>query len=149
MRVILLKDIKNLGNKNDIKNVSDGYGRNFLLKQNLAKIATMQEINQIEKIKQEELSKKREEEIKEKETAKKISNLLVEIKVKTGEKDELFESITAKKIAEKIKKEGYSNINESNIELKDPLKSLGEHPVRIKFKQGLEVKIIIKIVKEK
>ncbi len=148
MKVILLKDVKNLGKKNEIKNVSPGHGRNLLIKNNLAKVATDKDIKEAEKM--QEISKKREVEKKEKikETAKKISGMSFDIKLKVGEKETPFESVTAKKIAERIRQSGFDSIEEMNIELKNPIKALGEYLIKLKFKQGEETTIKLNIVKE-
>jgi large subunit ribosomal protein L9 len=148
MKVILLSDVKKLGKKNDIKNVSDGYGRNFLLKQNLARIATEKDSAMIEKIKETEKEKKVKEREKEKEVAKKIDQKKIEMALKVGEKGELFESVTAVKIAEKVKELGFE-ISKDQVSLDKPIKSLGTYPVGIKFKEGLEVFIKLTIVEEK
>lgn len=148
MKVILLSDVKKLGKKNDIKNVSDGYGRNFLLKQNLARIATEKDSAMIEKLKETEKEKKKKEIEKEKEVAKKIDQKKIEMALKVGEKGELFESVTAVKIAEKVKELGFE-VNKDQVNLDKPIKSLGTYPVGIKFKEGLEVFIKLTIVEEK
>ncbi len=148
MKVILLKDVKNFGRKNEIKEVSDGYGRNFLIKQNLAKLVTDSDRQIAEKrIKSEE--KNTEQEIKkEEELLKKITGLEIEIAVKVGKKEELFESISAQKVSENIKKKGFE-IEKDQIVIKQPIKELGEHEVCIKLKHTEETKIKIKVIKEK
>lgn len=148
MKVILLSDVKKLGRKNEIKEVSDGYGRNFLLKQNLARIATEKDAAMIEKIKENEEKKRKQQTEKEKEIAEKINKKEVEIALKAGDKDELFESVTAVKIVKKIKELGF-DIDKDQINLDKPIKSLGTHPVGIKFKEGLEVSVQLKVVKKK
>ncbi|MEA2092525.1 MAG: 50S ribosomal protein L9 [Patescibacteria group bacterium] len=148
MKVILLNDVKKLGKKNDIKNVSDGYGRNFLLKQNLARIANEKDVAMIERIKENEKEKKQKEIEKEKETAKKLNQKKIEMKLKVGEKNELFESVTAVKIAEKMKELGF-NVNKDQVNLDKPIKSLGTYLVGIKFKEGLEVFIKLTITEKK
>ncbi len=148
MRVILLKDVKNLGKKDEIKRVSDGYGRNFLLRQNLAKIAGHAEEKMIEKkkkIEEIEMEKQRKE---EKETAEKIKNVSLEIKVKAGKKDELFESIGAQKISEKIKEKGF-DIEKEQVGIDSPIKELGDYRVKINFKHADSAEIKLKISKEK
>jgi large subunit ribosomal protein L9 len=148
MKVILLCDVKKLGRKNDIKEVSDGYGRNFLLKQNLARIATEKDAVAIKKIKANEEEKRKKEIEKEKEVAKKIDKQEIEIELKAGDKDELFESVTAVKVAKKIKELGF-DIEKDQINLDKPIKSLGTHPVGIKFKEGLEASVQLKVIKKK
>ncbi len=148
MKVILLKDVKNFGKKNEIKEVSDGYGRNFLIKQNLAKIASGSEVQIAEKRRKHEEKNIEQEIKKEEELLKKITGLEVEITVKVGKKEELFESISAQKISEKIKEKGFE-IEKDQIVIKQPLKELGEHDVCIKLKHTEETKIKVKVIKEK
>ncbi len=148
MKVILLKDVKNFGKKNEIKEVSDGYGRNFLIKQNLAKIATDSELRIAEKRRKSEEKNTEQEIKKEEELLKKITGLEIEITVKVGKKEELFESISAQKVSEKIKEKGFE-IEKEQIVIKQPIKELGEHDVCIKLKNTEETKIKIKVIKEK
>ncbi len=147
MKVILLEDLKNLGEKYEVVEVSDGYARNFLLKKGKAKIASKSALAKIEKMKEKE---KKEKEEKIKEIKKLISDLekkKITIKTKTGEKDQLFESITAKKISDKLQKEGFE-INEDKIKLEEPIKDLGEKNILIKFEDDLKTNIKIKIESE-
>ncbi len=147
MKVILLKDVNNLGKKHEIKEVSDGYGRNFLLKNSFAKIATKKDIL-IAKQQLEKKEKNKEKELEDiKALAEEIKNKELEIKVKVGEKDQLFESVTTQKIAEKMKETGFS-VRQEDIELENPIKELGEHEVKLKFKHGIESVIKITISKE-
>ncbi len=148
MKVILLKDVKDLGKKDEIKNVSDGYGRNFLLKQNLAKLAGKEEMALVEKRREVEALRREKEIELEKEMVKSIEGLSLEIKVKIGKKSEMFESITTQKISEKMKESGF-NIEKEQIDLKNPIKELGESPIKINFRNGQSAKIKLKVVKEK
>jgi len=130
MRVILLKDIENVGKKYEIKEVKDGYARNFLFPQGLAKQATKKNIKFVEEQK-EELAQKAEEELKEiQKNVSAIDGQEVIIPVKVGEDGQLFESINQQKIYEK-------------------LKELGEFPMKIKFEHNLEAEIRIIIIEEK
>jgi len=148
MRIILLKDIKNLGEKYEIKEVSDGYGRNFLLKQGLAKVATERDIAMASR-KKEEKARKKEEELKEiKKIAKEIDGKEIKIKMKVGEKGQLFESITATKIAEKMKDAGF-NVEKENINLEEPIKELGDFIIELNFAENVSTKIKLIIVEEK
>ncbi len=148
MLVILLEDVKNLGKKDEIKRVSDGYARNFLLKQKLAKIAGQGEVTAVEKRKEVEKIKKEKKKTEEKETAKKIKDLSLQIKVKAGEKDELFESINAQKISEKIKEAGF-DVEKEQVDIDSPIKELGDYKIKINFKHADSEEVDLKISKEK
>ena len=147
MKVILLQDIKGLGKKLDIKNVSDGYARNFLIPRNLIKIANTQNLKEIESqklilIKKEEELKSQTEQLK-----KQIEKIELVFKVTIGDKKEMFASIDAKDIKEKIIEEigSVEALKNSEIILEKPIKKLGEHQVEIDLKQGIKAKIKILI----
>jgi large subunit ribosomal protein L9 len=148
MKVILLKDVKNCGKKNEVKEVSDGYGRNYLIKQNLAKLATNSELQIVEKRRKKEELNVAGEIKKEKELIKKIGEIELDIFVKVGEKEQLFESVSPQKISEIIKEKGFE-VTKEQIIIDQQIKELGEHIVGIKLKHGEEAKIKIKVIKEK
>jgi len=148
MRVILLQDIENLGKEYDVKEVADGYARNFLIPKGLVKIAAKENLKWLEK--QREIgTKKAEEDLKKVQgIASAVDDQEIIIPVKVGEQDQLFESITAQKIYEKLKELGF-DIKKTQIDLIEPIKELGEFPVKIKFEHNLEAEIRIIVVEEK
>ncbi|MFH1346997.1 MAG: 50S ribosomal protein L9 [Spirochaetota bacterium] len=151
MKVIFLKDIKDVGKKFDVKNVSDGYARNFLLPQGLAKIATEEAIKNLEV--QKVVAVKEEEEIKNKliVLAKTLENKEFEFKVKTGEKGEVFGSVAKSDIKTRIYTDmntdihGYAE-NNIEIELNKPIKKLGEHRVEINLGKGVKANLKINVI---
>jgi large subunit ribosomal protein L9 len=148
MKVILLKDIENLGKKYEIKEVSDGYARNYLIPKKLAKVANEKNLKWLEKQKEKE-EKKAEEELKKvQEAASAIDGQEITIPVKVGEDGQLFESINIQKIYEKLKEAGFE-IKKNQILLESPIKELGEFPVKIKFPHNLEAEIKVIVVEEK
>ena len=148
MRVILLKDVENLGKKYEIKEVKAGYARNFLIPKKLARPATKETLKWLE-IQKEIAAKKAEEELKKiQDFVSQIDGLEVLFKVKIGEKGELFESITAQKISEKLKEMGFE-IKKTQIDLPEPIKELGEFPVKIHFEHNLEAEIKVIVTEEK
>lgn len=149
MRVILLQDIENLGKKYDVKEVKDGYARNFLIPKGLAKPATEEVFKWLEVQKEIEAKRAEEELKKAQELATAIDGQEVVIQVKIGkERDQLFESITSQKISERLKEMGFE-IKKDQIDLSEPIKELGEFPVKIKFSHNLEAEIRAIIVEEK
>lgn len=144
MRVILLQDIVHLGEKGNIKDVSDGYARNFLIPRGLAKPASESALKVLAAQKVREEREKSEEYQKYKALVDKLSTLVLQFKVKMGEKGRAFGSITAAKIRDALKKQGVS-IEKEWVLLESPIKSTGEKLVKIKFPQGLggEVKVVI------
>jgi len=147
MRVILLQDVENLGKKYDVKEVKNGYARNFLIPKGLAKPATKKVLEWLAAQKEIE-AKKAEEELKRVQAATSaIDGQEIVIPVKIGEKEQLFESITAQKIVEGLKKAGF-DIKKSQIDLAEPIQEIGEFPVKIKFDHNLEAEIRITVVEE-
>lgn len=148
MKIILLKDIEKLGKKYEVKEVAAGFARNYLIPQGLAKIADEKTLEWA-KIRLEEEIKKSEEELKEAgKLASQIDGLEVEVKVKIGDKDQLFEKVTSQKISKILKEMGY-DVDKSRIELQEPFGELGEFPVKIKFDHNLEVEIKVIVTEEK
>lgn len=148
MRIILLQDIDKLGKKYEIKDVSDGYARNFLIPRGLAKPATEQAIKWAE-LQKEIMANRAEEELKQvQDLASQIDGLEITIPVKVGEEGQLFESVGEQRIVDKLKEAGFE-IKKSQIMLAEPIKELGEFPVKIKFEHNLEVEIKVIIVEEK
>ena len=147
MRVILLQDIDKVGKKYEVKEVTNGYARNFLIPNGMVKLATKQALIWLET--QKEIEKKRiEKELKKnQELATAIDKQEVVIAVKVGEEEQLFESITAQKISGKLKELGFE-VKKSQIEIKEPIKELGEFPIKIKFEHNLEAEIRVIVTKE-
>lgn len=141
MRIVLLKDILNLGKKGDIKDVSDGYGRNFLLRNKSAEILTpsTEKILKLEREKQEKAAvalKESSELLK-----KKIQNLNLVFEVKVGELGRTFGSITPLKILNELKKQGI-NLEKEQI-LANPIKTLGNSKIKIKLHPDVEASLNI------
>lgn len=148
MKIILLKDVPNLGKELDIKDVKPGYARNFLIPQNLVVPATKRNLQWQER----ELAKKKlreEQKTKElQEMIKKLKNLKLQISVKTGSKGELFEKITSVKIVNLLKKEGFE-ISKENIILKEPIEKIGEYVIPISLGKDFKTKIKLVVKKKK
>ena len=146
MKVILLEDVKKLGKKGDLVDVSDGYARNFLFPRNLAKEATEGSLKQLKQEK-DALAKKKQKELEQaKELAKVLSNTTVTLKVKAGEQGKLFGSVTSKDISEALKKQYNIEVDRRKIELQEPIKSLGSYKVDVKLAPGVDAKLSVKIV---
>jgi large subunit ribosomal protein L9 len=146
--VILLQDIENVGKKYEIKEVKNGYARNFLIPKGLVKPATKETLVWLETQKEIEAKKAEEELKKVQDFASSLEGLEVVIPVKIGEEGQLFESITAPKISEKLKELGFE-MKKIQIDLAEPLKELGEFPVKIKLEHNLESEIKVIVIEEK
>ena len=138
MKVIFLKDVRSVSQKGDIKNVSDGYGRNFLLPQGLAKIATEPEIKILAAEKVAE-AKNREEKIGTlKKKAEEIKGKQFIFEVAAAEKGGAFGSVGEKDIKKALEKAG---LETSKVFLDKPFKSLGNHEIEIELGFGIKTKI--------
>ncbi|ADL70171.1 ribosomal protein L9 [Thermoanaerobacterium thermosaccharolyticum DSM 571] len=147
MKVILQKDVKGIGKAGDIVNVSDGYGRNYLIPRGLAIDATESNINILNE-KKKALEKKRQKEVEAaQEIAKKLSQETIKLKVKTGENGKLFGSITSKDIQDELNKRGY-DIDKKKINLADAIKTTGTFNVDVKLYPGIQAKIKVEVVGE-
>jgi len=144
MKVILLRDVPNTGKKHDVKDVSPGFARNFLISKGLAIVADESSLKNLEAKKKAD-SEKAEQELKETEKiVSKLDGTEVEILVKAGKEGQLFESINKQKVSEHLKEMGF-NVSKDQVDLKTPIKETGEFPIKLRFEHGLEaeVKIII------
>ncbi|MBU3964623.1 50S ribosomal protein L9 [Patescibacteria group bacterium] len=142
MKVILLKDIENLGKKYEVKSIKNGYARNFLIPNGLAKLATSSAITELKEIKKKEELLAEKHLIETQEIASKFDGQGIEFFVKTGEDGQLFESITPLKISKKLCEMGFE-IKKDQIILEKPIKELGEFPVKIMLDHHLEAKITL------
>jgi len=148
MKIVLLEDIDKLGKKYEIKEVSDGYARNFLIPKGLAKLATPKNIK-LAKIKKEKELRKAEEQLRRvQKMAAQIEGQEITISLKTGEKGQLFESVTSQMVSKKLAEMGFE-IKKSQIEIPKPIKEIGEYPVKIDFEHGLEAEIKLIVTEEK
>lgn len=147
MKVILLQDIKNLGRKWDTKEVSDGYARNFLLPKKLAEIATGSALKEVERLKEKEAQAQKEGLGKTQELAGILQGKEVVISAKEKE-GKLFGSISAKDIVKALKKDNII-LSPSAVELKSPIKEIGEYEVKIKLDHGIETQMSVVIEEAK
>lgn len=143
MRVIFLQDVKGKGKKGEVKNVSDGYARNYLLKNKLAEEATPGNMKALEAQKRKDKQLEEQEKENAVQLKNKIESLEVVIKAKSGEGGRLFGSITSKQIADSLNKDHGIKIDKRKIELEQPIRALGYTNVPIKL--HLEVTGTVKV----
>lgn len=144
MKVIFLKDVKNVAKANEIKEVKEGYARNYLFRNGLAVEATKANIDKLNR-KLEQMATTEEARIKNaKELAEKLSKLEVKMTKKAGEKGRLFGAITSSEIAEEVNRLGV-NLDKKLIDLKNPIKEVGEHIIDINIYKGIkgQLKVIV------
>jgi large subunit ribosomal protein L9 len=147
MQIILQEDVEKLGHRGDVVTVKPGYARNFLLPNKLAVEATPGNMKVLERIRAA-LAKRTATEL---EAAKKQAELLTGVTIKfsrkTGENDQMFGSVTTGDIAEGLKAQGFG-VDKRQVQLADPLKSLGEFPVTIKVFRDVTAEIKVQVEKE-
>lgn len=144
VKVIFLENIEN--NKvGDVKNVPEGYARNFLFRKNLAVLATEKELSKIE-ARLEKIRKEEEKKVKEVEDlAVKLASKKVKLEMEVGEEGRLFGSVTNRDVAEKLSEMGFG-VDKANIEFPESIKTKGEHTAHIKLGHGVSTDITIDIV---
>lgn len=146
MKVIFIKDLKKQAKKGDIKEVKDGYAQNFLIKNGYAIQVTEKNMENVKKEndakKQEELKLTKEAELVKKE----LEKITLIFKVKTGEQDRVFGSVSPKQIKEELLKKGYK-IDKKQIELITSLQSLGFHKVTITLYKEVKAELKVQLVK--
>ena len=147
MKILLLKDVYNLGRAGDVKKVADGYGRNYLLPRHMAVLATPGALKHVDKIR-ETATKARELLNAEKaELAAQLADLHLEFTAKAGESGKLFGSITQQMIVDSIKEKIQVEIDRHQVE-SQPLRELGEHKVRIRLTFDLVPQVNINVKPE-
>lgn len=149
MKVILLEDVKSLGKKGEIVNVSDGYARNFLFTKKLGVEANKQNLNdlKLQKAHEERVAQQIYEEALA--FAEEIKKMEVKVGLKTGEGGRVFGSISTKEVAAEVKKQYKVDLDKKKMQLQEPIRSLGVHivPVRVHPKVTAELKV--KVLEEK
>lgn len=146
MKVILLQDVKSVGKKDEVVNVSDGYARNFIIKKNLGIEATPKNLNDLKLRQQNEDKVAAENLAKAKEFAKEIENKSVEVSIKAGQDGRVFGSVSAKEIASAAKEQLDYDLDKKKMQIKEPIKNIGTYMVPIKLhpKVTAELKVIVK-----
>ncbi len=148
MKIILLKNVNNLGKIGEVKEVADGYARNFLIPRGFAEAATEGAVARIEEMKKA-AERKAEHELKAiQELAEKLEGVEVIIKAKAEEGGKLYGSVSEEQIASKLKEKGF-DIKKKQIVLEKPIKDLGGHEVMVQLNHGLEAKVYVMVTEEK
>ena len=133
MKVVLLADVKGSGKKGELVNVSDGYARNFLFPKKLAKEANAQALNELKNAEESKAFKIKQETEAAQASADKINGKSVSILAKAGQGGKLFGSVTAKEIAEAIKKQYGVDVDKRKIYTKGDMKAFGTYECEVKL----------------
>ncbi|HEX6291669.1 MAG TPA: 50S ribosomal protein L9 [Herpetosiphonaceae bacterium] len=141
MKVVLIQDVPNLGKAGEIKDVADGYGRNYLLPKGYAALATKGLIKQAQE--RAEAQKKRDQKMRSEseQLAQRINGQTLRFKVRVGELDRLYGSITNVDIAEKVQQQLGIDIDRRKIDLGDPIKRAGVYSVPVRLTGSIEARL--------
>ena len=145
MKVILKQDVKGSGKKGDIIEVSDGYGRNFLIKKGLAEVATPAAINDMKQKKTAEEFHKAENVKALKELADKLTGAGITLAIRAGENGKTFGSVTSQHIATALSELGF-DVDKKKVLLKEPIKNVGTYDVEVRLMEGVLSKIKVNII---
>ena len=144
MKVILQKDVKDLGKVGDLVNVSEGFARNMLFPRKLALEATEKRVNEYNHLKRVAESKKKKALAERQEFLNKIKGTTVNFKLNAGDNDKLFGTVTTSDISKALDKMGYL-VDRKDIHLEEPIKVLGTHKATVRYGEGLEAQIQVAV----
>ncbi len=148
MEVLLLKDVEQLGQAGEIKKVSAGYARNFLIPRGLATMATPGAIKQAN-LQRESKAREQAKELSEAQAlAQVLDGLTVTFQARAGESDRLYGSVTNANIAEALAQQVNQDVDRRKVDMEEPLKELGTHAVTIRLAPGAEAKVTVIIERE-
>ena len=143
MKVILLADVKGQGKKNDVIEVSDGYGKNFLLPRKLAKVADAQSLNDVKTQESARLHRIETEKKEARALAERLATLVVKIPATSGGDGRLYGSVTSKDIVERLQADHKIAIDKRKLVLADPIKAYGKYEVEVKLYPEVTGKIYV------
>lgn len=146
MKVILLRDIKGTGKKGELKDISDGYARNYMIPRGLAQEATKENLNELAQKQSSDQFKKDTQKAEAEEIKKQLKGYTLTIKAQAGEEQKLFGSITTKDIEQELNDQKKIKVDRKKIDLKEPIKALGSYDVNLKLFAG--VSTVLKVVVE-
>ncbi len=148
MRVVLTQDVPNLGKVGDVKDVADGYGRNYLIPKGLAVLGTVSALKNVDELKRAEAKKMARRLQSAQEVANRLSALDLHFKARAGEEGRLYGSITNADIADAIQAQTGQEVDRRRIELDEPIRQLGEHTVEIRLMQNVSAHVKVTVEPE-
>jgi large subunit ribosomal protein L9 len=147
MKIILRQDFEKLGKLGDIVEVKDGYARNYLLPRRIGYIATKGSLKTLEEEKKQHVDRKKKEVHQAEKLAADLEKISVTLKVKVGEDEKLFGSVTNQMVADALKEQGIV-IDKRSVELEEPIKALGIYTVEVRLLAGVTGKVKVWVVRE-
>ena len=145
MKVILLQDVKNIGKRDDIVNISDGYARNFLFPKKLAMEAKPGAMKEVERKRAAEAAREAERRAEAEEKARQLKDKGVTLAVKCGDKGRLYGSVTTAEIAEELEKQYGIKIDKKKIELSEPIKQVGDVTMSVWLYSGITTPMVVHV----
>lgn len=145
MEVILLKDVKNIGKKFDLKQVAEGYARNFLFPNQLAKLATPEALKELEFARKRAMEEDALDTRRFVELARVLRERHLDLSVKANDEGKIFGSVSKETILSALRNSGFLGSERVEIELPHPIKELGEHKIHLRFKKGIETEVIVRV----
>ncbi|MBR6966318.1 MAG: 50S ribosomal protein L9 [Clostridia bacterium] len=141
MKVVLLKDVRNMGKRDDILTVSDGYARNFLFPQKLAAEATPGTLKEIERKRAAQDAREAELKAEAQAKAELLKNKIIVLKAKCGEKGRLYGSVTSAEVAEELEKQHGIKADKRKIDIGDPIREIGIREITVWLYAGITTKM--------
>ncbi|HEX2034080.1 MAG TPA: 50S ribosomal protein L9 [Chloroflexota bacterium] len=148
MKVILLKDVENLGRIGDVKEVSPGYARNYLLRRGLVVEATASQLKRLEELHRRRAKEDQRRLTEAQQLAERLSALEVRQEARAGEGGRLFGSITNQDVAAALKDQHGIEIDRRDVELDEPIRTLGTHTVTVRLGGGVQAQLRVVVVEE-
>ena len=149
MRVMLTKDVERVGKAGDIKEVADGYGRNFLFPRKLAVPAREGTEAEAKRLRDATARKETKDRIEAQALADEIGNKTVVVRLKVGAEDKAFGSITNQDVAAALKAQHRVDIDRHKIEIKEPIKTLGEHQVPLRLHRDVTAHVNLIVTQDR
>jgi large subunit ribosomal protein L9 len=149
LKVMLTKDVDNVGRAGDVREVADGYGRNFLLRRKLAVLAGKGAEEEAKRLKDAAVKRETKDRVEAQAVADEISNKTVVVRLKVGAEDKAFGSITNQDVASALKAQHRVEIDRHKIDMKEPIKTLGEHQVPLKLHRDVAAHVNVIVTQDR
>lgn len=145
MKVILLQDIKGTGKKDQILEISDGYARNYLLPRKLAREATSEALNSVERAKSADKHREEMKRAEAEQQARELKGKVVQLSVRGGENGKIYGSVTNDQIASALKEQLGVVVDKRKIEVEEPIKNAGQSFINLKLMAGVSARLIVNV----